>query len=94
VQEAIGGAGVKGGILDVLANDAGTLFLAAAEQIPTIVMVAVRVRAPFFLVVFVLVCRHDDPKNKAPDQLTLVKPRRSLALHDYHRDQVPRELRD
>ena len=41
VEQAIGGALIEGGILDVLADDPRTLLVAAAEEIAAIVVVMV-----------------------------------------------------
>jgi hypothetical protein len=43
MEEAIGGAIVKGGVLDILADDPGSLLVAAAEEVGAGVMVIVSV---------------------------------------------------
>jgi hypothetical protein len=48
MEEAIGGAIVKGGVLDILADDARSLFVATPEEVGAGVMVMV--------IVNVLVC--------------------------------------
>ncbi|HEY3149952.1 MAG TPA: hypothetical protein VGJ75_26555, partial [Dongiaceae bacterium] len=62
MEEGIAGTIVEGGILDVLADDARTLLVAAAEEIGAGVMV--RVVGVFTSVAVGL--RHDDPLRKRP----------------------------
>src|SRR5260370_2178880 len=70
--EGIGGAIVEGGILDVLADDARALLVAAAEEIGAGVMVRVVVSV---LVSVAVGLRHDDPLRKRPRGM----PRQSTA---------------
>src|SRR5439155_11849677 len=60
VEEGIGGAIVERGILDVLADDARALLVAAAKEIGAGVMVRV------VGVLISVVHRHDDPLSKRP----------------------------
>jgi len=57
MEEGIGGAIVEGGILDVLADDARALLVAAAEKIGAGVMV----RMVGVLISVAVGLRHDDP---------------------------------
>src|SRR5262249_17777182 len=63
MEEAIGGATVEGSILDVLADDARALLVAAAEKIGAGVMVRVAVGV---LISIAVDLRHDDPLRKRP----------------------------
>ena len=57
MEEGIGGAIVEGGILDVLADDARALLVAAAEEIGAGMMV----RMVGVLISVAVGLRHDDP---------------------------------
>ena len=57
MEEGIGSAIVEGGILDVLADDARALLVAAAEEIGAVVMM----RVVGVLSSVAVVHRHDDP---------------------------------
>jgi hypothetical protein len=62
MEEGIAGTIVEGGILDVLADDARTLLVAAAEEIGAGVMV----RVVGVLISVRVVLQHDDPLRKRP----------------------------
>jgi hypothetical protein len=72
MEEGIGGAIVEGGILDVVADDARALLVAAAEEIGAGVMVRVMVGV---LISVAVGLRHDDPLRKRPRAM----PRQSTA---------------
>src|SRR5439155_19638465 len=63
MEEGIGGAIVESGILDVFADDARALLVAAAEKIRAGVMVRVVVGV---LISVAVGLRHDDPLRKRP----------------------------
>jgi len=68
MEEGIASATVEGGVPDVLADDARTLLIAAAEEIGAGVMMA---RVVGVLVSVAVVFRHDAPLRKRPQAIGL-----------------------